>query len=679
MRHAASAGALALCLAAMVMHTSHAAPPRAEDFVRAAEIVTARLSPSGRRVAMLMTSDKGLTRIEVLDLPVDKQPPRVVAQYEDARITRIGWVNDNRLVYDATDYSDGIVVKGGRSMTLAVDHDGNNRRMLIAWVRSFDATGTMVQTRALTYEWEWRNTIDDGSDDIIVEKRTRGLGKNWTNRGTARLNTSDVSFNPIRASIPEHTRVWRSGLDQIPNIVQTFWEGRAKLYWRSSQQAEWTLLQDEDYTLRDVYVPHTIEQGRMLISARTPAGESALYTLDLATRKRSEEPLIAVKGFDLDPQMVFDSRTRQLMGLHFRAHSWMSYWFDDDLARIQKSVDAALPKGRSNWISCGRCASSRFVLIWSGSDTLPGEYLLYDRDQRKLTPLGARRPWINEATQGRRSFHRVVTRDGLEIPVYITHPPGASDKEALPAVMLVHGGPWVRGADMMWDEEAQFLATRGYRVIEPEFRGSTGYGSKLFLASIKQRGLAMQDDLQDALQWAVKQGMVDEKRVCIAGASYGGYAALMGPIRHPKDYRCAISFAGVTDLELRYDSADSDLSSEEKEFVLPVLMGSPNTDPELLRKVSPLKRVSEIKVPVLLAHGMEDTRVTPQHAREFVTAARAAGVNVTYVPYDRQAHGWVNEDDKADFYRRMEAFLAQNLAPTAANTPTESSASGARP
>ena len=171
----------------------------------------------------------------------------------------------------------------------------------------------------------------------------------------------------------------------------------------------------------------------------------------------------------------------------------------------------------------------------------------------------------------------------------------------------------------------------------------------------------MQDDLADAVQWATKQGLIDDKRVCIMGASYGGYAALMGPIRHPGVYRCAISFAGVTDIELRYNARDSDLTEQLRRYSLPLLLGDPETDKDRMRSVSPLLRAGEIKVPVLLAQGAKDRRVPIEHAEKFVKAAKAAGVNVDYKVYDLEGHGFAIPADEADYYRRVEAFLAKHL------------------
>lgn len=313
---------------ALSLLTAHAAPPRAEDYFRPPAIRSAQVSPSGQRLALLVSTDRGGTAIEVMDLPPDsKRPRRIVAQYDDADISRVAWVNDGRLVYRATDLSRGADVRAGRSGTFAIDHDGQNERALTAWARKVSTTGTTIASRTLSWEWGWRNAIDDGSDDIVVHKFIReGVRRgDWSTRGTARLNTKDLTLTPLQASMPEHTQVWLSEVDQIPIVAQSYNQGRAKLYWRRTPKADWTLLQDEDYLRGSAYTPLALEQSRMIVSTQGDGGTEVLYAVDLPSGKRAADPMMAVKG------------------------------------------------------------------------------LTY------------------EATQGRRSFHRVTTRDGLEIPVYVTH------------------------------------------------------------------------------------------------------------------------------------------------------------------------------------------------------------------------------------------------------------------
>jgi dipeptidyl aminopeptidase/acylaminoacyl peptidase len=307
------------------------------------------------------------------------------------------------------------------------------------------------------------------------------------------------------------------------------------------------------------------------------------------------------------------------------------------------------------------------VVVESSSDRQPGQYFLFDREKSSLDSIGSARPWIAEAQQGSRTFHQVKSRDGLVLPVYVTHPAGDTKGQALPAVVMVHGGPYVRGVDALWSAEPQFLASRGYRVIEPEFRGSTGYGFKLFRAGWKQWGRAMQDDIADAVEWAVAQKLVDPGKVCIMGASYGGYAALMGPIRHPGLYRCAISYAGVTDVDLMYDISWSDVTEQYKRYGMPALVGDRDKDAQWLREGSPLQRAAEIKVPVLLAHGGLDRRVPVQHARQFASAARGASVRLEQVTYSDEGHGWFLPENHTDFLRKVEKFLAGSMHSGASN------------
>ena len=657
----------AALLAGAATPTAQAAPAEVEAYVRPAALSSVTLSPSGQRLALLIPSTEGRDRLAVMDLPPSK-PPRIVAAFRDADITRFDWVNENRLVYEAIDFDDGVEVRANRAGTFAVNHDGSDSRQLIARRGFHVKESTHITSRVLNADWHWdRRTIDDGSDDVWVHETKRNSQREWTGQTLARLNTSTGVLKMVPLPGLEHVVSWIPGSDGLPAAVRTEWDGRSKLYWREAKDASWTLLQDEDALSGSVFHPRSFDSGRLIVSTNTGSGETAFYALDLKTRQLIAEPVVAVKGFDLIASFETDSKTKRLLGMHFRTDRPVSYWFDDEMHRIQQGLDAALPAGRFNHISCGRCESSRFLVVFSRSDTFPGEYYLYDRQQRKLESIGAARPWLDEASQGRRSHHRIEARDGLSIPLYVTHPPGAKSDDKRPAVVLVHGGPWVRGADLGWQRTAQFLTSRGYRVIEPEFRGSTGYGDKLFTAGIKQWGQAMQDDLADAVQWAVKQGLVDDKRVCIMGSSYGGYAALMGPIRHHGVYRCAISFAGVTDIELRYNAWGSDLSDQTRRFSLPALMGDPEKDKDLLRTVSPVLRASELKVPILLVHGAKDRRVPIEHAEKFVKAAKVGGVNVEYKVYDLEGHGWVINANEADYYRRVEAFLAKHLSagPTA--------------
>jgi dipeptidyl aminopeptidase/acylaminoacyl peptidase len=260
---------------------------------------------------------------------------------------------------------------------------------------------------------------------------------------------------------------------------------------------------------------------------------------------------------------------------------------------------------------------------------------------------------------GRVQFERIKVRDGKEMPVWITVPPG--DVKARPAVVLVHGGPWSRGRDWVWEPESQFLASRGYVVVEPEFRGSTGYGDDWYRAGWKQWGQAMQDDVSDALMHAVAKGWVDPARVCIAGASYGGYATLMGLAKDPDQYRCGVAWVGVSDPMMMYTLHWSDFSDFSKSQSMPVMIGDPVADLDMLKRVSPLEQAARIKAPLMLAYGGKDRRVPIEHGERLRDRLRALGRDPVWVVYDDEGHGWARPGNQVDFWRRVEDFLAKNL------------------
>ncbi len=389
-------------------------------------------------------------------------------------------------------------------------------------------------------------------------------------------------------------------------------------------------------------------------------GRSALFQYDLNKRELAKEPFVDVDGFDYAGAVEQDHVARKIIGVHLRADAEGTVWLDPVMKGIQQKVDALLP-GTSNLITCGiDCANPPAVLVRSQSDRLPTSFYVYTPANGKIVGLGGMHPDIKAAQMGRREFYRFAARDGLQVPVYVTMPPG-KPTGALPAVLLVHGGPYVRGASWEWEDEAQFLASRGYVVLQPEFRGSTGFGYAHFKAGWKQWGRAMQDDLADTVRWAAGKGWVDAKRVAIMGASYGGYAALMGMIRDPELFRCGVEWAGVTDLDLLFTAVESDMSDDARRYGLQTLIGDPAADAAQFAQFSPLRRAAELKQPLLIAHGSEDRRVPVIHATRFRSAVAEKNRNVEWISYPNEGHGWRNEATRIDFWKRVEAFLAKNL------------------
>lgn len=638
---------------------SAGAAPTAEDFAAPPAIENVVLSPSGRRMAMLVHGNDGRSRLGVIDLdPVGA--PRVVAAFTDADVTRALWVNDDRLVLEA--FQTGPRIKAWGAGTFAVNHDGSDQTQLIAWAQHTERVGSHISSRVLPYGWFLHSTSGGNDQEVLVYREVKNVSGDVTSIQLSRMDTVTRSLRSLNLNLPDNVRSWLLDARKQPRMVVSHINGRSKVFWRAAVDDNWSEVADFDPLRQAGFWPRWVDDDdSVIVSARMSGDTEALYRWDPKSRRIAPEPLAQVNGFDLFASLETDPHSGRLLGLHTVLDRPTSVWFDADMQRVQHAIDAALPKDRSNRLHCGNCQSTRFFVVHSTSDRQAGEYFLFDKSKATLERVGVARPRLDEAKQGRRTYHRVNSRDGLSMPLYVTHPPGADIKTALPTVVLVHGGPWLRGASTRWSERAQFLATRGYRVLEPEFRGSEGYGFKHFRAGWKQWGSGMQHDLVDAIQWASQHAGVDPARVCVVGGSYGGYAALMAPIVHPGAFRCAASFAGVTDIDLMYDINWSDLSEEYKRYGMPTLIGDQQQDAALLAASSPLKRVAELKVPVLLLHGGEDRRVPADHARRFVRAAQSAGVAIESHIYAEEGHGFFSPANEADYYRRLEAFLAKAL------------------
>jgi len=300
--------------------------------------------------------------------------------------------------------------------------------------------------------------------------------------------------------------------------------------------------------------------------------------------------------------------------------------------------------------------------VTSRSDVLPGSYYLFDAKAGKMEWLVDQRPWIKPKEMAAMKPVRYKARDGLEIPAYLTLP-SAGEQKNLPLLMIIHGGPWVSGDNWGFDPEAQFFASRGYAVLQPNFRGTLHYGWKHFSSSFGQWGLAMQDDISDGVKWAVDQGIADPKRVCIYGASYGGYATMMGLAKTPELYRCGINYVGVTDLNLNLTATWSDYAeSEYLRYNAKEMLGDVDKDAERLKRTSPVELASRIKAPVFMAYGAADRRVPIEHGQRMKSALESAGNKpAVWIVADGEGHGFRDPKNVKMVYEAMEKFLAENL------------------
>ena len=406
---------------------------------------------------------------------------------------------------------------------------------------------------------------------------------------------------------------------------------------------------DEDAALDLMRLARDSDDGFVLNNKAT--GRYALYRYNFATKTLGEKLVDSPTNDITDYQTTEDGT--QLKAAWFTDERDRIVWFDPKMKQIQAEIDAAI-KGNENWI-VSRSRDDSVMIVWTGSSSDPGSYYLYRAGI--MTRLSKLNESLKRSELAPARYITYVARDGLKLPAYLTLPRGRTEK-GLPLIVLPHGGPYGVRDKPDYNAEVQLLANRGYAVLQPNFRGSDGYGREFYEKGEGQWGRAMQDDLDDGMDWLVKEGIVDAKRVCIVGASYGGYAALWGATRNPERYRCAASWAGVSDLkrQLGYQLAFK-ISTRYRKDWRKTVQGDPKFDP---RTVSPLFTVDRLKVPLLIAHGDADQTVPFKQSKLYVDALQKAGKPVEFMPIKGEGHGFSSSASLKDWLERLEAFLAKH-------------------
>ncbi|MYM69908.1 prolyl oligopeptidase family serine peptidase [Pseudoduganella sp. FT55W] len=655
-------GALAaLPAAAQTAVTAPGAIPVAAFFENAS-FSTPRLSPDARQIAIKVAGKTGRVRLAVTDAASRKT--KVVAAFDDADISSYHWVNDHRLVFDVADLGtpQGDTRWGGGLW--AVNSDGSGLRQLVRRDSNYNDGITKFNDKLLP----WNTFIHEGignldSDDVLVTQYEYG-GTGWMNQiALLRLNTVTGKYKTY--GHPADTFDWVVDRQGTPRITVAYRDNQQVIFHRQQEDQPWTQLASFALypSTKEAFDPVTFSPDGTLYVRANLQGADALYTYDIANRKLSEKPAISLPGYDFRGSIEYDQN--KVQGYHYEVDAKGSWWVDAKMKEVQQAVDALLP-ATNNIISTALRPTAPYVLVTSSSDVQPAIYRIYNTETRSLSMLGASHPAIAPESMSSTTMVRYKARDGMEIPAYLTTPKAGNGKK-LPMVVLVHGGPWVRGVGWDWEAQRQFLASRGYAVLQPEFRGSTGYGSQLFRAGWKQWGLKMQDDVADGTRWAIGQGIADSKRICIAGASYGGYATLMGLVNDPDLYKCGVAWAGVTDLNILKNghwSAESTWSSggTYQRYGFPVLIGG---DAAQLAATSPLQQAARIKQPLLLAHGGADQTVPIIHGTAFKDAVSKNNAAVEWIFYADEGHGWYLPQNRIDFWGKVEKFLDKNIGASA--------------
>ncbi|WP_264610831.1 alpha/beta hydrolase family protein [Sphingobium sp. B11D3B] len=612
------------------------APLPTEAFAALPFVEKATLSPDGTHIAGLFAVNGG-QMITILPVAGDRANMLRFAVPDLTEVAWIRWVgNDHILVgvyalapVEGSDWYVSRLLSVNRTtgkITYLMWDSGGQDAASVIWAPTDGRTEILVAAQDSIYTnypgfWPsvYRLNVANGRRVVVEKGRTDVFDWGADSQGRVRMA---ISYNDLTV----HSRLlYRAEKNDVLRTIDTA-----------------NLGADEDLTVPFYFVPGS-DNGYVLKAG--DAGHRGVFEVDLSTGKT----LRTIFDREAVDDVILAPDDSSLLGVRTTSDDAPFHWFDAQLKAYQEKLQQAAPDTDVEILSMS--ADRKKMLVRFGTPDNPGLLYYFDPDNGNLAKLAEMNSRIGTKRLARSRYVQYKARDGLEIEGVLTMPRGKAGTN-LPFIVMPHGGPWAHDT-LTYDYWVQFLAERGYAVLQPNFRGSTGYGDAFEKAGEGQMGLAMQDDVTDGVLWAVKEGIADPKRVCIVGASYGGYAAMWGIAKDPDFYRCAISINGVSNVRKEVNDFGGKLRTR-------LYRGQWQRMSADFRGISPVYAVDKIKTPLLLIHGKKDVTVDHAQSARMHSAMTSAGKQVEFVSVPLADHYFTREADRLTLLRAMEDFLAKH-------------------
>ena len=623
-------------------------PPErlAQWFFQSPRLSRPQISPSGTHIAALYSQD-GNEMLVVRAIGGGDAVPLVSLPDPEARFRWLRWANDDRILFSVEELAPSRQPpKGLRTRLYGIDRDGSRHlHMAKNWGKSI-----LVGRGDFQYEDQILDMLEDDPRHVLISIRK-------PTEAYPAVYRMDVRNGGLRrlVELVEGVSYWHTDHQGTVRAGTGYRYGKWRLFARPSATEDFVELAEYDYLEGDgiFFEGFSFDPKTLYVSTRK-GDTTALYEYDLTTRSLGRE-LFSMPGFDVPSWLEFSEERKVLTAAGYVSDRRGRHFFDEAAERRQGALNRALPGTFNEIVS--ESLDRKTVLVRARGDRKPPAYYLYRPDDKELSFLFSEAPAVAGLDLVPMEAVSYEARDGLRIPAYLTRPKGGGES-GLPLVVVPHGGPSARD-EWDWDASVQYLAALGFAVLQPNFRGSTGYGGAHWSAGLQEWGLAMQDDVTDGVRWLIDAGTVDPDRICIYGGSYGGYTALMGLVKTPELFRCAASYAGPTDLVMMLNHDRGYLFSE----VNVPTVGSSTKDRARLRDNSPLQNVDKLRSPILLGHGEDDERVHVAHATKLAGALEKAGRPVELVVLENERHAFRAEEGRIHFYRQLGRFLLEHTAP----------------
>jgi len=601
-----------------------------KDFFRNPTKVSFKLSPNGEYLAFMQPWEKRL------NVHVQKIGDSKISRITDATardIAGFGWANNERIVY--------VMDKGGDEnfKLYAVNIDGSNPKVLTP----FDKVRVGII-----------DDLEDNPDEMIIQMNKRDPRVFDAYR--ININTGEMK---MIAQNPGNIAGWMTDWDGNIRIATTTDGVNTSLLYRENENEPFKTVLTTNFKEELSPLFFTFDDKHVIYAASNLGRDkTAIVKFDVPNAK---ELKVIYQHPEVDVSTLLKSKKRKVItGVSFTTDKRHYHFFEEQRKNLQKELQQKLP-GYEVVVTSSNKDEDK-VMVRTYSDKTRGSYYFYDLKTKEFKKLADVSPWLNADYMADMKPIQFKSRDGLVIHGYLTLPKGVEPKN-LPVVVNPHGGPWARDR-WGFNPEVQFLANRGYAVLQMNFRGSTGYGRHFWEISFKEWGKTMQDDITDGVKWLIDQGIADPKHIAIYGASYGGYATLAGLTFTPDLYACGVDYVGPSNLFTllktfpAYWKPMLDMMYE--------MVGNPEKDKELLEAVSPVFHADKIKAALFIAQGANDPRVNKAESDQMVEALKKRGIDVEYMVKDNEGHGFHNEENRFDFYAAMEKFLAKHIGGRAA-------------
>ncbi|HEX7816721.1 S9 family peptidase, partial [Dyella sp.] len=575
------------------------------------------------------------------------------------------WVGDRRVVASLSTREGFLDTPVPTGELIATDIDGQHGTYLFGW-RGNSSNDTNLRRAG----GERRNaaaTIIDADlldgHEILIAARDYTSSRKGAIPSIERLNvdtghTRRVDTSPVTDAsfVADHDGQVRTALGTGDFLGMRLWARGP-----GQDDKDWWLLNDSEKSRINVQpIGFNRDNSRIYVRVSHAQGPDSIELMNPANGERT----LVYRGDFADPGPLLPTADgKDFYAVVTREGIPDLHYIDPSCpeAMMTKALASKFPGQRVALVSFTR--NGKTAVLSVSSDRNPGDYFLFDFDTRNARYVLSRRRWIEPAHMRPMQPITLQARDGLTLHGFLTEPEGS---RPYPLVVLPHGGPHGIADDWGYDSETQMLASRGYAVLQVNYRGSGGYGQDFQQKGYRQWGLSMQDDLTDATRWAITQGYADARRTCIYGTSYGGYAAIEGAVREPELYRCAIGYAGIYDLRIQWEKSDTQRSNTGTSYLTTVL----GTDRDDLLRRSPLSGIDRIHARILLIHGGADQRVPFANFREFTHALDKAGKKYESLTEPDEGHGFYLESHRLEANRKILDFLDQNIGSHASEQAT---------